>query len=179
MGIVNGLAANSYGGSLSKIEALIMPGKGKLQLTGSLGKVIKESAEAALSYTRAHALEYEIPYEMFTDYDLHIHLPAGAAKKDGPSAGAALLSSIVSALTNRKINGDYAMTGEIDLRGNVTAIGGVKEKIMAAKRHGIAHVILPQQNAKDLADIKNVTKDVDVIFVKHASEVLDHVLMPK
>ncbi len=179
VGITNGLAGNSYGCSMLKVEALLMPGKGKLQLTGSLGKVIKESAETALSYTRAHADEYDIPKEMFTDYDMHIHFPAGATKKDGPSGGIALLSSIVSAFTDRKVNGDYAMTGEINLRGNVTAIGGVKEKIIAAKRHGISHVILPQQNKKDLAEIEDAVKGIDVIFVSHANEVLSHVLMPK
>ncbi len=179
VGIANGLAANSFGGKITKVEALIMPGTGKLILTGSIGDVMKESANAALSYARAHAHEYAIAPEVFKENDMHIHFPAGAQKKDGPSAGIALLSSIVSALTERKINADYAMTGEINLRGNVMPIGGVKEKLLAAKRNEIRHLILPEQNKRDLVGIEDLTKGIDIIFVKHATEVLSQVLLPK
>jgi ATP-dependent protease La len=128
VGITNGLAWTAYGGEIIKIEAIVMPGKGKLMLTGQLGDVMKESAQAALSYARAHAERFNIQPKMFTDYDIHIHVPAGAVPKDGPSAGITMLTSILSALTTRLINAEYAMTGELNLRGHVMAIGGVKEK---------------------------------------------------
>ena len=128
VGICNGLAWTAYGGEIIKVEAVIMPGKGKLILTGSLGNVMQESARAALSYARAHAKEFDIDTKMFTQYDLHIHVPGGGIPKDGPSAGVTLLSSILSALTGRAINAAYAMTGEINLRGNVMPIGGLRRK---------------------------------------------------
>lgn len=142
VGITNGLAWTPYGGELLKIEAVLMPGKGKLMLTGQLGNVMKESAQAALSYARAHAKEFAIPERAFTHHDLHIHVPAGAVAKDGPSAGITILTSILSALTGRPINAHYAMTGELNLRGEVMPIGGVKEKILAAKRNKVDFVIL-------------------------------------
>lgn len=178
IGITNGLAWTTYGGEIIKIEAVVMPGKGKLILTGSLGNVMKESAQAALSYARAHANEFEINPKMFSHYDLHIHVPGGGIPKDGPSAGVTLLSSILSALTERPINAEYAMTGEINLRGNVMPIGGVKEKILAAKRNRVPHVILPLKNKTDLIGLEEITKDINVIWVNHANEVLSHVLMP-
>ena len=162
-----------------KIEAIIMPGKGKLILTGQLGLVMKESAQAALSYTRAHAKEFEINPKMFTHYDLHIHVPAGGIPKDGPSAGITMLSSILSALTQKPINGEYAMTGELNLRGEVMPIGGIKEKLLAAKRNKISHVIMPLKNKRDLIGSEELAKDIDVIWVNHADEVLLHVLMNK
>ncbi len=179
VGITNGLAWTAYGGEMLKVEAVIMPGKGKLILTGSLGNVMRESARAALSYARTHADEFCIKPEMFTKYDLHIHVPAGATPKDGPSAGVTLLSSILSALTGRKINAQYAMTGEINLRGNVMPIGGIKEKILAAKRNAISHVILPQKNKNDLVGAEDITDGIEVIWVDHATEVINHVLMPE
>jgi ATP-dependent Lon protease len=177
VGITNGLAWTAYGGEMIKIEAVIMPGKGKLLLTGQLGSVMQESAQAALSYIRAHAKEFGITNKMFTHFDLHIHVPAGAVPKDGPSAGVTMLSSILSALTQKPINHAYAMTGEINLRGEVMPIGGVKEKILAAKRNGIASVILPEKNRTDLVGLENIMQDINVIWVKHADEVLRHVLM--
>lgn len=180
IGISNGLAWTAYGGEIIRIEAVLMPGKGKLILTGSLGNVMRESAQAALSYARAHAEEFGIDPKRFTQYDLHIHIPGGAVPKDGPSAGVTLLSSILSAFTERPINSDYAMTGELNLRGNVMAIGGVKEKILAAKRNRVPHVILPSKNKNDLIGVSNeITNGIDIIWVNHANEVLDHVLMPK
>lgn len=178
IGITNGLAWTAYGGEIIKIEAVVMPGKGKLILTGSLGNVMRESAQAALSYARAHAKEFDIDTKMFKEYDLHIHVPGGGIPKDGPSAGVTLLSSILSALTGRAINAEYAMTGEINLRGNVMPIGGVKEKILAAKRNMVAHVILPQKNKNDIVGAEEITAGINVIWVNHADEILSRVLMP-
>lgn len=179
IGICNGLAWTSFGGQVLKVETIIMPGKGKLLLTGQLGDVMKESAQAALSYIKSHCEEFEIEPEIFKKYDIHIHVPAGAVPKDGPSAGVTLLSSILSAITKRPINCKYAMTGEINLRGNVMPIGGVKEKILAAKRNKIPHIILPYQNKADLTNLEEVAKGIDVIWVKHANEIIGHVLMNK
>lgn len=178
VGISNGLAWTAYGGEIIKIEAVSMPGKGKLILTGSLGAVMRESAQAALSYARAHAKEFDINPRMFTHFDLHIHVPGGGIPKDGPSAGVTLLSSILSALTGRAINAEYAMTGELNLRGNVMAIGGVKEKILAAKRNLVPYVILPNKNKGDLVGAEEITEGINVIWVDHANEVLSRVLLP-
>lgn len=178
IGITNGLAWTAYGGEIIRIEAVVMPGKGKLILTGSLGNVMKESAEAARSYARAHAQEFNIDPKMFTQYDLHIHVPGGGIPKDGPSAGVTLLSSILSALTGRAIDARYAMTGELNLRGNIMPIGGVKEKILAAKRNQVAHVILPHKNKSDLVGSEDITIGIEVIWVNHANEVLSKVLLP-
>lgn len=179
IGICNGLAFTSYGGEMIKIEAITMPGKGQLMLTGQLGDVMKESAQAALSYIRAHAQEFNINPKMFTDYDLHIHVPAGGIPKDGPSAGITMLTSLLSVLTQRPINAEYAMTGEINLRGNVMAIGGVKEKILAAKRNGISHVIMPTKNKQDIIGLDDVIAGINLIWVDHADELLPYVLLPK
>lgn len=178
IGIANGLAWTAYGGEMLKIEAMLMPGKGKLMLTGQLGDVMKESAQAAMSYARAHAKEFGISNKAFTNYDLHIHVPAGAIPKDGPSAGITMLTCILSALTQRPINGQFAMTGELNLRGEVMPIGGVKEKILTAKRNKIAHIIMPLKNKHDLTGMEEVAENVNIIWVNHASEVLEHVLMP-
>ncbi len=177
IGITNGLAWTSFGGEMLKIEAVLMPGKGKLILTGQLGDVMKESAQAALSYTRAHADEFNISATIFEEFDLHIHVPAGAIPKDGPSAGISLLTSICSALTQRIVDSAYAMTGELNLRGEVMPIGGVKEKVLAAKRNGIKHIILPDKNKNDLIGIEEIGSNINIIFVGHANEVLSRVLM--
>lgn len=178
VGVTNGLAWTSCGGELVKIEAVVVPGTGKLILTGQLGSVMQESAHAALSYIRAHAQEFDISQRMFTNYDIHLHVPAGGVQKDGPSAGITMLTSILSALTQRPISGDYAMTGELNLRGNVMAIGGLKEKLLVAKRNRINHVILPVKNLHDFAGLEDLAKDMDVIWVNHADEVIHRVLMP-
>ncbi len=179
IGISNGLAWTSVGGEILQIEAMLMPGTGKLLLTGQLGDVMKESAQAARSYACAHAKDFDIDNKMFTEYDLHIHLPAGAVPKDGPSAGLAMLTAMLSTLTNRPINSDYAMTGELNLRGEVMPIGGVKEKILAAKRNNIPYVILPRKNSHNLAELDNMTEGIDIILVDHANDVLDRLLMPE
>jgi len=179
VGITNGLAWTSFGGEVLKIEALMMPGSGKLILTGQLGDVMKESAQAALSYARSHAQEFDIQEDMFTKYDLHIHVPAGATPKDGPSAGITMLTSILSALTNRMIDASFAMTGELNLRGEVMPIGGVKEKLLAAKRNKMQSIILPEQNRHDYESIKEFTEGINVIWVSHANEVMEKVLLPQ
>lgn len=179
IGIVNGLAWTAMGGVMMKVEAVLMEGTGKVILTGQMGDVMKESATAALSYLRSHAKELKIPKEKFTKHDLHIHMPEGAVPKDGPSGGIAILSSILSVLTGRTINSKFAMTGEINLRGNVTAIGGVKEKVLAAKRNKIKTVILPAQNKSDMIECKDLDKDIDIVWVEHANEVLDQIFLPQ
>jgi len=179
IGVSNGLAWTAYGGTMLKIEVILMPGKGKLILTGQLGDVMKESAQTALSYARAHAQEFGIDDQIFTRHDLHIHFPAGAIPKDGPSAGITILTTIISALTGRAVNAEYAMTGELNLSGDVMPIGGVKEKILAAKRNNIPHIILPKANKRDLVEIENITHDTDVILVSHVNEVLKRVLLPE
>lgn len=178
VGITNGLAWTSYGGEMIRIEAVLMPGKGRLILTGQLGNVMKESAQAALSYARAHAKEFGIPDKIFSSTDLHIHVPAGAVPKDGPSAGITMLSSILSALTARPINAQFAMTGELNLRGDVMPIGGVKEKLLAAKRNGISQIIFPSKNKNDLVGLEEIMQDIKIIWVDHADDVLKHVLLP-
>lgn len=178
VGISNGLAWTAYGGELIKVEAVLLPGKGKLILTGQLGSVMKESAQAALSYARAHAKDFAVDPKAFSNHDLHVHFPAGAIPKDGPSAGITILTAIFSALTKRPINGQYAMTGEINLQGEVMPIGGVKEKILAAKRNQLNNVILPARNKNDLVGLEDIAKDINVIWVQSADEVLNKVLLP-
>jgi len=179
IGISNGLAWTAYGGEMIKIEAVLMPGKGKLILTGQLGEVMRESAQAALSYARSHSDEFQIDNKLFVNYDIHIHVPAGGVPKDGPSAGITMLTAILSILTQRPINALYAMTGELNLRGEVMPIGGVKEKILAAKRNKVDHVILPFKNKNDLTGIEDIVENIEVIWVQHANEVLQHVLLPR
>ncbi len=177
IGISNGLAWTPCGGEVIKIEAVLMPGQGKLILTGQLGDVMKESAQAALSYVRSHSKDFGIDDVLFTSHDLHIHVPAGAIPKDGPSAGITMLTSILSTFTQRPINAGYAMTGEIDLSGEVMPIGGIKEKVLAAKRNKVSHIILPFKNKPDLMGMEDVTDGIDVIWVHNATEVVDRVLL--
>jgi ATP-dependent Lon protease len=153
VGVATGLAYTSVGGDVLEIEVSVVPGRGRLQLTGTLGDVMKESASAALSYARARANSLGLEREFLRTRDLHVHIPAGATPKDGPSAGIAIACAIVSALTGVPLRGDVAMTGEITLRGRVLGIGGLKEKTVAALRNRITHVILPQENARDLDEL--------------------------
>lgn len=178
VGISNGLAWTAYGGEILQIEAVLMPGIGKLMLTGQLGDVMKESAQAAMSYARSHADEFDIDASLFKQNDLHIHVPAGSIPKDGPSAGITMLTAILSALTKRPINAQYAMTGELNLRGDVMRIGGLKEKVLAAKRNNLSHVIAPMKNKPDLRDMDEITEGIEIIWVEHANEVLSRVLEP-
>jgi ATP-dependent Lon protease len=165
-GVAMGLAWTPVGGDLLFIEATCMKGSKGLTLTGQLGDVMKESATAALSFIRSHAKLLKIDEEFFAKNDIHVHVPAGAIPKDGPSAGVTMLTALVSLLTNKKIRKDLAMTGEITLRGQVLPVGGIKEKMLAAHRAGIKMVIMPKENEKDLIDIpENVRKDIDFHFV--------------
>jgi ATP-dependent Lon protease len=178
IGMVTGLAWTQVGGELLFIETLIMPGKGKLTVTGKLGDVMQESSQAALSYVRSRADNLMIEDEFYKKYDIHIHIPEGAIPKDGPSAGITMCTSLVSALTKRKVHRDIAMTGEITLRGRVLPIGGLKEKIIAAHRGGIKKILIPEENEKDLKDVpKTISKQLEIITVEHMDEVLTHALI--
>ena len=174
IGLVTGLAWTEVGGELLQVESTLVPGKGNLILTGQLGNVMKESASAALSVVRSRAERLGIDVDFLQKQDVHVHVPDGATPKDGPSAGIAMVTSLVSVLTKVPIRADVAMTGEITLRGRVSAIGGLKEKLLAALRGGIRTVLIPDENRKDLADIPaNVTRDLNIVPVKWIDEVLD------
>ncbi len=174
VGQVVGLAWTEVGGDLLTIEAAVMPGKGNIIRTGQLGDVMKESVEAARSVVRSRARRLGIKDEMFEKRDIHIHVPDGATPKDGPSAGAAMTTAFVSALTGIPVRAHVAMTGEITLRGEVTAIGGLKEKLLAARRGGIKTVLIPEENVKDLQDIpENVKNQLEIVPVKWIDRVLE------
>jgi ATP-dependent Lon protease len=178
VGITTGLAWTEMGGELLNTEVTVLPGKGKLTITGSLGDVMQESAQAAMSYVRSRARELGLPTDFYQHIDVHIHVPEGAIPKDGPSAGVTMATSLVSALTRFAVRPDIAMTGEITLRGRVLPIGGLKEKMMAAHRAGIKKVLIPSENEKDIRDLPaTVLKAIEVKTVEHADEVLDHALM--
>jgi ATP-dependent Lon protease len=173
IGVVTGLAWTEYGGEILKIETVIMPGKGRMQITGKLGEVMQESIKAAKSFIRSKSLDYGIIPPLFEKKDFHIHVPEGATPKDGPSAGIGMVTSIVSAITNNPVRRDVAMTGEVTLTGQVLPIGGLKEKLLAAHRAGIKQVIIPKENEKDLTDMpKKITEDITITPVEHADEVL-------
>jgi ATP-dependent Lon protease len=173
-GIAIGLAWTPYGGEILFIEATRMPGKGNLLLTGSLGEIMKESAQAALSYLRSQAKTFGLDLTDYDKHDLHVHVPTGATPKDGPSAGLAIVVALTSLLTKRRVRSDLAMTGEISLRGRVLPVGGVKEKSLAAVRAGIKHLLLPEQNRKDWAEVPaEVSERLHVHFVKHIAEAVN------
>ncbi|TMF55978.1 MAG: endopeptidase La [Chloroflexi bacterium] len=179
VGAVTGVAVNEYGGDVMTVEAIAMEGKGEFALTGQIGKVMEESARAAVSYARAHAEDLGIKPEWFDEHFFHIHVPAGAIPKDGPSAGITMASAVVSVLTDRPVRRDVAMTGEITLRGKVLPIGGLKEKLLAAHRAGIKTFILPDKNRKDLHEVPDEVKDsMELVMVKHIDEVLAKALLP-
>ena len=177
VGVVTGLAYTSVGGDLLQIEALKLPGKGRMKTTGKLGDVMKESIDAASSYVRSISPEIGVKPPRFEKFDIHVHVPDGATPKDGPSAGLAMVTAIVSVLTGIPVRKDLAMTGEVTLRGNASAIGGLKEKLLAALRGGVKTVLIPEENEKDLADIPdNVKEGLEIIPVTHVSEVLKYAL---
>lgn len=177
-GVVTGLAWTPVGGDILFIESILNRGKGGITLSGQLGDVMKESAMAALSYLRAHAEDYDIDYRIFENYNLHVHVPAGAVPKDGPSAGITMTTSIASALTQRKVKPHLAMTGEVTLRGKVLPVGGIKEKILAAKRAGIKEIILCYKNRKDIEEITpSYISDLTFHYVDYVNEVLEIALM--
>jgi ATP-dependent Lon protease len=180
VGVATGLAWTETGGDIIFIEATTMKGRGNLTLTGQLGDVMKESAHAALSYVRSRARSLKIEDAVFAKTDLHIHVPAGAIPKDGPSAGITMASAIASALTGKPVDRKIAMTGEVTLRGRVLPIGGLKEKALAAKRFGINRVIIPGRNVKDLEEIpKYIKRDMEFIAVETMDDVLEHTLLGK
>jgi len=173
VGMTTGLAWTEVGGDTLVIEVTILQGTGKLTITGKLGDVMQESAQAAYSYVRSRATKLGLPKDFHQKIDIHIHVPEGAIPKDGPSAGITMATSLTSALTNRAVRKDVAMTGEITLRGNVLGIGGLKEKLLAANRAGIKTVIIPEENVKDLYDVpKELLSELTVIPAKHVDEVI-------
>lgn len=178
VGIVRGLAWTSVGGDTLQIEVNIMPGKGEFQLTGQLGDVMKESAQAGISYIRSVSEQYQIDKEFFKEYDIHIHIPEGAVPKDGPSAGITMATAMLSAITKRKVRKDVAMTGEITLRGRVLPIGGLKEKTLAAKNAGIRTICVPKKNEPDIEEIsQEIKKGLEIVFVENMEQVLETALV--
>ena len=173
IGIVRGLAWTSVGGDTLEIEVNVMPGKGEFQLTGQLGDVMKESAQTGISYIRSVGGQYHIPAEFFQKNDIHIHIPEGAVPKDGPSAGITMATAMLSAITGTPVRADVAMTGEITLRGRVLPIGGLKEKLLAAKNAGIRTVCVPKKNEKDVEEISGeIKKGLEIVYVETMEQVL-------
>ena len=173
VGIVRGLAWTSVGGDTLQIEVNVMPGKGEIELTGKLGEVMKESAMAGISYIRSIAPRYKIDSKYFKENDFHIHIPEGAVPKDGPSAGITMATAVLSAITDTPVKAKVAMTGEITLRGRVLPIGGLKEKLLAAKMAGITTVLVPEKNDKDVAEISEEIKSgMDICFVGSMDDVI-------
>ena len=180
IGVVTGLAWTDVGGELLTIEAAMMPGKGRMTVTGNLRDVMKESISAAASYVRSRAVAFGIEPPLFDKRDIHVHVPEGATPKDGPSAGVAMVTAIVSVMTGIPVRRDVAMTGEITLRGRVLPIGGLKEKLLAAQRGGIKTVLIPEENAKDLVEIsESIKKGLEIIPVQRMDEVLERALTRK
>lgn len=178
VGVVRGLAWTSVGGDTLSIEVNVMPGKGKLALTGRMGDVMKESAQIGLSYLRSIARQYDIAGEFFEQHDIHIHIPEGAVPKDGPSAGITMATAMLSAITGKKVRGDLAMTGEITLRGKALPIGGLKEKLLAAKAAGMKEVLVPEKNKRNIRELdKEVTDGLQITFVEDMQQVLEEALI--
>jgi ATP-dependent Lon protease len=178
VGVVTGLAWTEVGGELLTIEGVMMPGKGKMTVTGNLKDVMRESISAAASYVRSRAIDFGIEPPLFERRDIHVHVPEGATPKDGPSAGIAMATAIVSTMTGIAVRRDIAMTGEVTLRGRVLPIGGLKEKLLAALRGGMKKVLIPEENAKDLAEIPASVKNaLEIVPVSRMEEVLSHALV--
>ena len=178
VGIVHGLAWTSVGGVMLNVEVNTMPGKGKFIVTGSLGDVMKESAQAAVSYIRSKSGKYKIKDDFFENHDIHIHIPEGAVPKDGPSAGITMTLALLSAITGRKVRGTVAMTGEVTIRGQVLAIGGLKEKMLAAKRAGMTKVLVPKANEKDVREFDTeITENIEIVYVKKIEDVVREALL--
>jgi ATP-dependent Lon protease len=179
VGVATAMAWTENGGDIMPIEVLVMEGKGNLQITGQIGDVMQESAQAALSYMKSRVEELNLDPDLFDQIDVHIHVPEGAIPKDGPSAGITIATALISAFTDRPVHKEICMTGEITLRGNILPIGGVREKVLAAHRAGLKTVLLPTKNEKDLVEIpKKVREDVKIVLVHHMDEVLQYALVP-
>jgi ATP-dependent Lon protease len=179
VGVATGLAWTEVGGEVLGVEVSILNGKGNITLTGKLGDVMKESAQAALSYVRSRAQDLEIPEDFHEKVDIHVHIPEGAIPKDGPSAGITMATALASALSRRRTSREVAMTGEITLRGRVLPVGGIKDKVLAAHRAGIKKIILPAENKKDLEEIPpNIKRRLKFILVENMDEVLGESLLP-
>jgi ATP-dependent Lon protease len=179
VGIATGLIYSEMGGDVISVEATLMHGEGKLSLTGQLGDVLKESGQAALSYVRSRSRRLGVDEDWYQKYDVHIHIPAGAVPKDGPSAGITLATALASAVTGQPVRKDVAMTGEITLRGKVLPIGGVKEKVLAAHRAGVKTVLVPKDNEKDLEEIpEHVRRKLRFVLVEQMDQVLAEALLP-
>ena len=177
-GIVRGLAWTSVGGDTLQIEVNVMPGKGEIMLTGQLGDVMKESARTGISYIRSVSRKFEIPDDFFEKHDIHVHIPEGAVPKDGPSAGITMSTAMLSAVTGRKVRADLAMTGEVTLRGRVLPIGGLKEKLLAAKNAGIRTVLVPKDNRADVEELSSeITKGLEILYMEHMDQVLNAALI--
>ena len=180
VGIVRGLAWTSVGGETLQIEVNVMPGKGDIDLTGQMGDVMKESAITGMSYVRSIAKKYQVKEEVFRKNDFHVHIPEGAVPKDGPSAGITMATALMSAVTGIPVRADVAMTGEITLRGRVLPIGGLKEKLLAAKTAGMRKVLVPEENRSDVEEISREIKGgMEIIFVENMTQVLEHALVSK
>src|SRR5205085_1018895 len=176
-GVATGLTWTPTGGEIVFVEAAMMPGKGELRLTGQLGDVMKESATAALSYLKARASELGIARERFEENDIHLHVPAGAQPKEGPSAGVTVLAAMASILAGKPVRDDLAMTGEITLRGRVLPVGGLKEKVLAAHRAGIRRVLIPKRNEADLDDVPaDLREELEIVLVESIDQVLGEAL---
>lgn len=177
IGVVRGLAWTSVGGDTLSIEVNVMPGKGKMELTGCMGDVMKESAQIGLSYVRSIAENYGIDSGYFEKHDIHLHIPEGAVPKDGPSAGITMALAILSAITGIPVRGDIAMTGEITLRGKVLPIGGLKEKLLAAKTVGVKEVLVPARNKRNVVELdEEITDGMKITYVEDMNEVIEHAM---
>jgi len=179
VGVATAIAWTENGGEIMPVEVLLMEGKGNLQITGQIGNVMQESAQAALSFLKSRSSKFELKPDIYDNIDIHIHIPEGAIPKDGPSAGITICTALVSAFTGRKVSKDVGMTGEITLRGRVLPVGGVREKVLAAHRVGLTTVILPKHNLKDLVDVpKRARNELRIVPVEHMDQVLEIAMVP-
>ena len=179
VGVATAIAWTINGGEIMPVEVLLVEGKGNLQITGQIGNVMQESAQAALSYLKSRAKELELGSDLFDNVDIHIHIPEGSIPKDGPSAGITIATALISAFTGRKVRKDVGMTGEITLRGRILPVGGVREKVLTGHRVGLKTVVLPKRNDKDLVEVpKQVLSELKIVHVEHMDQVLDIALLP-
>jgi ATP-dependent Lon protease len=179
VGVATAIAWTENGGEIMPVEVLLMDGKGNMQITGQIGNVMQESAQAALSYLKSRSRQFGIDPKVYEDLDIHIHIPEGAIPKDGPSAGITICTALISAYTGREVRKDVGMTGEITLRGHVLPVGGIREKVLSAHRSGLKTVILPKRNAKDLVDVpKRARSELQLVLVDHIDQVLEVALRP-